>query len=799
MTVRRAQFFASLLLSCFMVSLFGQHAHPFPDNSEHVIRVYFENDWKRAQLQSRLEDLWTVNLERRFLVARVDAPTMHRLAAEGYAVVEDATLTARLAGNGESRGLQDTGIPGYPCYATVEETFAAAQAMAEQRPDLAEWIDAGDSWEKLNLAGGYDLMVLRLTNEAVAGPKPALLVLSGLHAREYAPGGLVLDFARRLFRGYGEDADITWLLDHNEIHLMLQANPDGRKRAESGISWRKNANGDACPGGNNMGVDLNRNFPYQWGFTASCSSDHTCSFTYRGIGGASEPETQAVRDYARAIFPDQRADDPMDAAPDDATGVFLDIHSFGRCVLWPFGYDIPSAPNGTALQTLGRKLAWYNGYQPEEASVSFDTCGTTDDFAYGDLGVAAYTFELGFSFFENCLTYETQIRDTNLAALMLAAKSARAPYLLPAGPVVEQVSLSDNTVTAGNPVTVTATVSDDRFNNSFGTEAVQNITGASLYLDLPPWEADRGSALPMDAADGAFNQTTESVTVSLDTTGLASGRYTLFIQADDAAGDAGTVSAAFLYIQDPLQSGRIEGVVRSTEEPTGASISANDTFFTSASAFDGSFGMNLPPGDYTVSWDGVGFAPRSLYDVTVVAGETTTLDLLLLPNCTRDLQFSAVSGSWLQRGGVWLDSPDGYYAPDEDALLLSRPLDLRGARHLYLTVDHDFDLDTPGGDAAQIGYLDAEGRWTALKQFAGFQQRQAVTVDLEEVRDMRDIRLGFRMVSDAAFDGEGWSIYDTRLVGSFPDCAQEALLDGWPAGVSVVDFIEYFWETAVRE
>ena len=41
-------------------------------------------------------------------------------------------------------------------------------------------------------------------------------------------------FAEYLVNNYGADADATWILDHHEIHLMLQMNPDGRKKAETG-------------------------------------------------------------------------------------------------------------------------------------------------------------------------------------------------------------------------------------------------------------------------------------------------------------------------------------------------------------------------------------------------------------------------------------------------------------------------------------------------------------------------------------------------------------------------------------
>ena len=59
--------------------------------------------------------------------------------------------------------------------------------------------------------------------------------MSAIHAREYATAELITRFAEYLVENYGTDPDITWLLDYNEIHLLLQANPDGRKHAETGI------------------------------------------------------------------------------------------------------------------------------------------------------------------------------------------------------------------------------------------------------------------------------------------------------------------------------------------------------------------------------------------------------------------------------------------------------------------------------------------------------------------------------------------------------------------------------------
>jgi len=163
----------------------------------------------------------------------------------------------------------------------------------------------GDSWDKLNAGGptGYDLNVLKLTNSAIPGPKPDLMIISAIHAREYTTAETNTRFAEHLIANYGVDPDITWLLDYNEIHIMPQANPDGRKIAEGGQLWRKNTNPtNGCAGGN-YGIDLNRNSSFQWG--GSGSSSNVCSQTYRGPNPTSEPEVQAIQNYAASMGLDQ--------------------------------------------------------------------------------------------------------------------------------------------------------------------------------------------------------------------------------------------------------------------------------------------------------------------------------------------------------------------------------------------------------------------------------------------------------------------------------------------------------------
>lgn len=446
-------------------------------------------------------------------------------------------------------------IPGYECYETVEETFSAAQSITSTYPNLAEWIDVGDSWEKTQNLGGYDIQVLVLTNKSNTFSKPKLFINSAIHAREYTTAPLNLDFARWLVEGYATNADARWILDHHEVHLMLQANPDGRKQAEAGSLWRKNTNQNYCGStSGSRGADLNRNFTDRWNITnGSGSSGNQCNSTYRGPSAGSEPEIQALEGYVRSLFPDLRGPNDSDAAPNTTTGMHIDIHSYSELVLWPWGDKSSAAPNGTALQTLGRKFAYFNGYMPQQSIGLYATDGTSDSVSYSELGVPAFTFELGTSFFQNCSTYENTIKPNNLPALVYAAKVVRAPYVTPGGPDILNLALSDNADTTGVPagtnVQLTANATDTRFSTRNGTEGTQNISNAEYYIDVPPWQ-NGAVANSLNAADGSFNNTSENIAGSISTSGLSQGEHIVYVRSQDASNTFGAVTAIFLKITD---------------------------------------------------------------------------------------------------------------------------------------------------------------------------------------------------------------------------------------------------------
>jgi len=432
-----------------------------------------------------------------------------------------------------------SGIPGFSCYETVEETFSEADKLAEQYPDMTQWVDIGDSWQKQNGGEGYDLKVFKIGNKELIDP-PILFIQSAMHAREYATAALTLDFAKTLLNNFESDPDINWILNRHQVHILFQTNPDGRKIAETGVYQRKNANENHCAF-SSLGVDLNRNFSFGWNTVENGSSGSECNETFRGIAPGSEPEVSSIEAYIRSIYPDVRGDKDTDAAPVDTKGLYLDIHSYSELILWPFGHSETLAPNNKGLQALGRKLAYFNGYDPQQSVGLYPTDGTSDNLAYGELGIAHITFELGTAFFQQCSTYENKIKPDNLKALLYAAKVVEAPYLMTSGPDITDIKV---THVDRMSLTIEATATDMRFSNKLGTEPTQNIKSVRYSINEYPNENNTELA---NFKDNAADSTSEQISVELFDTSAS----VIYMQAIDEADQVGPVSALNLVGKTP--------------------------------------------------------------------------------------------------------------------------------------------------------------------------------------------------------------------------------------------------------
>ncbi|KAL7548338.1 hypothetical protein ACHAWF_011625 [Thalassiosira exigua] len=465
-------------------------------------------------------------------------------------------------------------IPDHDCLRSYEGMMDSMTYLAEDHPHLMTITDIGDSYIKANGAGGdhgdhnipeggFDIFAINVT--APDGPRTSeekgkMMLLAGVHAREWAPPELLARFVETLVRGYGVDPDVTWILQRSEIHAILYVNPDGRYVSENNdpdLEWRKNLNPESCGGGGNYGVDINRNFDFMHADPNGASSD-PCQSSYHGPAPESEPETKAVADYARALFPEgQRKADPegmMDEPfGEDVAGMFVDIHSSGGYVYYPWGVKDAQSPDDEALQALGRKLNYFNGYRlwaGGQPDFVYPASGDASDWAYAALGVASMGFEIGDDWQQDCGTFESEVVPNNLPALLFAAKTVARPFWTIKGPDVFDL----DAVQADGEILVSAHASDGRMVNAiddfpdFRTGA-QTVAKVELYLDVHPDDYSEGDARwEMNALDSLFDADEEHVDLVLSATDVSPGRHLLYAQAADSDGYKGTISSVFVEV-----------------------------------------------------------------------------------------------------------------------------------------------------------------------------------------------------------------------------------------------------------
>lgn len=277
-------------------------------------------------------------------------------------------------------GLCDDGgggptTPDAGLYHTYQEITTELQQLTAANSTISLVTSIGRSLE------GRELWALKISARVTEEEgEPVMLLMGAHHAREWISVEVPFLIAKHMLSRYGSDTLITRLVDHSEVWVIPMLNPDGHQHSVSTDRlWRKNRrnNGDGS-----YGVDLNRNYGYQWG--GSGSSGDPFSEIYRGPTSFSEPETQAARDFINQIRPD----------------ALISYHSYSQLILFPWGYTSNKAPDEALLYSLAVAMAdqirSVNGknYTPQQAAALYLASGDTVDWLYSVFGVPAFTIEL---------------------------------------------------------------------------------------------------------------------------------------------------------------------------------------------------------------------------------------------------------------------------------------------------------------------------------------------------------------------------------------------------------------------
>jgi len=234
-----------------------------------------------------------------------------------------------------------------------------------------------------SVEGRSQWMIKISDNPNVDENEPEVRIDSLHHAREPQSMQTNLWFMLWLLAEYGSDPVATYLVDERELYFIPVVNPDGYAYNEQiapngGGLWRKNRrdNGDST-----HGVDLNRNYPYEWGFDDLGSSSNTSSEVYRGPSAASEPETMNMMAFMTAR----------------EFGTALSMHCSGNLWLSPWGYDEIAAPDDADFKELGAVVTELNNYTVQAGWELYVANGVTFDYEYGVHGTMAWTPEIGIS------------------------------------------------------------------------------------------------------------------------------------------------------------------------------------------------------------------------------------------------------------------------------------------------------------------------------------------------------------------------------------------------------------------
>lgn len=268
-------------------------------------------------------------------------------------------------------------------YYTYEEFLAVLDDMRDKFPHL---ISAREKVsETLVTHENRPLWYVRISDNPDSDEtEPEALYTALHHAREPNSLSHLIFFMWHLLENYATDADLRYLVNNTELYFIPCLNPDGyiynqTTNPQGGGFWRKNRrnNGDGS-----YGVDLNRNYGYNWGPGFNGSSSNTFSETYHGPAAFSEPETQMVKGFAQL----------------HDFQIALNCHTSGNLLVHPWGYeDIVPTPD---FDDLGAWLTRENGYLHGSCfqTLNYFANGYSDDWWYAEKDILAFTPETGYAF-----------------------------------------------------------------------------------------------------------------------------------------------------------------------------------------------------------------------------------------------------------------------------------------------------------------------------------------------------------------------------------------------------------------
>ncbi|PKK84350.1 MAG: hypothetical protein CVT49_04260 [candidate division Zixibacteria bacterium HGW-Zixibacteria-1] len=348
-----------------------------------------------------------------FIEIITDQQQLDRIKALGFGIeVIYDDITAFL----QSRLPKGKDMGGYKTLDEINSyldgIILAHPAIVSQKVSIGQTIEGRDMWA-----------VKISDNPEIDEDEPEILFTAAIHCREVITPEVLFYFMDFLTNNYKTDPEAAFLVDNREMWFIPLVNPDGYYYNEviepdGGGMWRKNRRNN---GNGTYGVDLNRNFGYEWGYDNEGSSPYSSDPTYRGSAPFSEPETQNMRDFI--------------SSRDFTMTIYY--HAHGNLILQPWSYDEFYTPDQDIFAALGDSAATFNGYAPGTSwELLYPVNGGSDDWGYGEQTLKnknfAMTLEVGNSddYFWPPVERIPQLVGENLQPNIFFARTAGNVYQL---------------------------------------------------------------------------------------------------------------------------------------------------------------------------------------------------------------------------------------------------------------------------------------------------------------------------------------------------------------------------------
>lgn len=305
-------------------------------------------------------------------VAQVDENGVITAFGHGQATITCSSY------NGKSDTLTvNVTIVDYTTPYTSDVVYRNIEALLASYPELISTESIGTS------VLGKDIPLIKIgTGERKA------IVVAGLHSRE----GISVTFTMRCIEEYAEayysksgkygSYNVKEMLDKFTLYIVPLMNPDGLDIVNTELEpvydgftlegferakYKNNANG----------VNLNRNFPFMWGYSDDknvINITNPDTLSYAGESAGSEPETQAI----------------MKVCNENEFEWLLDVHCRGNIMYYQDQYNEVTSADNRLASLLARRC----GFTLQDKSTAYEISGGLENWFRAEFGKPGICIEL---------------------------------------------------------------------------------------------------------------------------------------------------------------------------------------------------------------------------------------------------------------------------------------------------------------------------------------------------------------------------------------------------------------------